>query len=262
MAIYKSHFSHGLLKKYSLVIGHLLDGIEVVRFKPDGTEDSRVPVPVQYAPKEKFIRNLVEDPDLTRKAAITLPKISYEMNGLQYSSERKLARNRTFAFRDASKGAMTVYAPVAYDIMYTAYVAAKTQEDMFQIIEQLVPAFAPDFTVTMRGINSPDISFDVPVTLDTIQPNDEYEGRFEDNRVIIWTLSFLLKGVLFGPVRKSGIIKHIDITMYDASELSKAAIDRQYIMDIDLEPFIDGVLLENIEATDPYTIKKEVTYGI
>jgi hypothetical protein len=262
MTIHTGHFYHSLLRNYTIVIGSILDGLEVIRYTNTGTEDSRIKVPVAYSPKEKFIRRLLEDPTLEAQPAMTLPRIGFEMTGMQYAPDRKLSSRQEFIFRsDTTSNIGRVYTPVAYDIIFEASIVAKTQEDMLQIIEQIVPFFTPDYTVSFRGIKTPTMNFDVPITLDTIQRSDNYEGRFEDRRMIIWTLSFVVKGFLFGPVRTGGIIKHIDLTYYDMSQVGVPQNQRQFIVDYDIEPYLNGVPLGNINYFDDYTIKTDVTYG-
>lgn len=263
MPLYNTHFHHSHLKNYAILVGTLLDGIDVVRFNQAGQEDSRVRVAVTHSPKEKFIRRLAEDPNLLAQPAITMPIIGYEMVSMNYAPDRKLSSKQKFVFVDpaGTKSPKIVYTPVPYDLVFEARIATKTQEDMMQIVEQIAPFFAPDFTVGFRGVKNPNIVFDVPVTLDYIQRRDEYEGRFEDNRVIIWTLGFVVKAFLFGPVREGGLIKHIDVPVYDIAEANKSPELRQYLVDYDIEPFIEGVPLANIQIDDPWTVKTTVTYG-
>lgn len=263
MSIHNNHFYHSLIKSYTVLIGSILDGIDVVKYKQDGTEDVRVRVPVVYSNKEKWVRRILEDPELKRQPAITLPRIGFEMNGMQYAPDRKLSGKQQFIFRSPTEAGKSyrVYTPVPYDFVFTASLIAKTQEDALQVIEQIVPFFTPDYTVNMKGIKNPNISFDIPITLDSVQKDDQYEGRFEDNRMIIWTLSFVLKGFLFGPVKESGIIKHIDMTMYHMDQLDVAPELRNFIVDYNIEPYINGVALADISFDDDYEIRTEILYG-
>lgn len=261
--MHSSHFHHSHLKNYAIVMGTLLDGIDVVRYNNLGQEDHRVRVAVTHSPKEKFIRRITEDPNLLAQPAMTLPIIGYELLQMQYAADRKLSSKQKFVFMDpaGAVGPKVVYMPVPYDMVFEASIATKTQEDMMQIVEQIVPFFTPDFTVSFRGVKNPVTVFDVPITLDSIQRRDDYEGRFEDGRMNIWTLTFVVKGWLFGPVREGGVIKHIDMTFYDMGELSKSPELRTFMVDYDIEPFIPGVPLADINFDDDYTIKTDVIYG-
>jgi hypothetical protein len=257
MAIYKSHFYHGLIKTYTIVMGSLLDGIDVVRFGQGGVEDSRVRVPVTYSNKEKFIQRIHSDPDLLRQPAIVLPRIAFEMVGMQYNPDRKLSGKHQFAYPNGVNGSYSIYTPVPYDFTFSVTIVAKTQTDALQIVEQLVPFFTPDYHVAVKGIGTPEISYDVGITLLTINPMDNYEGEFEERRTIQWNLSFLLRGFLFGPVREGHIIKTVDISLYDMSQLNLPANLQQYYYDYQFVPYINGVPLLNIASTDPWTVNTQ-----
>jgi hypothetical protein len=243
--IYKNHFYHELLRKYTLVVGSLLDGIDVVRFNPDGSEKSRQRVPVSYSEKEKFIQRTQSDPDLTRQAAIVLPRIGYEMGSLIYSPDRKISGKHKFVYIDSEQKSSVVYTPVPYDITFSATLIAKTQTDALQVVEQLVPFFTPDYTITMRGIGSPDIGFDVPITLSSVSQVDSYDGEFDQRRMIQWRFEFVVKGFLFGPIRESGIIKIVDVSLYDYSQLHVAPELQQYLINYNFVPYINGMPIPN-----------------
>ena len=260
--IYKQHFYHELLKKYTVVMGSLLDGIDVVRYNNLGTEESRQRVPVTYAAKEKFIQRTQSDPELLRQPAIVLPRIGFEMTGLSYAPERKISSKQKFAYRNGNSKSYTVYTPIPYDITFSATLIAKTQTDALQVVEQLVPFFSPDYVVTMKGIGTPEIGFDVPITLDAIGVQDSYEGDLEERRQIIWRFDFLLKGFLFGPVREGGVIKTVDVTVYDFEQLQITQANRQFLVDYNFVPYINGVPLANIGPDDPYTVQQTITYPI
>lgn len=263
MAIYKNHFYHGLIKKYTVVMASLIDGIDVVRFNPDGSENSRVRVPLSYSNKEKWVQKIISDSNMTdRQPAITLPRIGFELESLQYAPDRKLNSKNFFAFpitEDNTKK-YKIMQPVPYDFVYSFYAIAKTQEDMLQIIEQIAPFFTPDYTIEMKGINNPDIKYDVPISLMGIENNDNAQGGFEERRMIIWSFQFVLKGFLFGPVKQRGVIREVNVGIYDQEELNKSPELRNFIVDIGITPYIDGVPLEDIGPDDPYGISVTMDY--
>lgn len=258
--IYKQHFSHELLKKYAIIMGSILTGIDVVRYKPDGSEDSRQQVSVTYSAKEKFIQRTLSDPDLLRQPAIVLPRIGFEMTGISYAPERKISSRHKFIYKNGDNKTFIVYTPVPYDITYSATLIAKTQTDALQVVEQLVPFFTPDYVVTMKATGTPEIGFDVPITLDAVGVRDNYDGEFEDRRQIIWQFDFLVKGFLFGPVREGGIIKTVDVNMFDMDQLPVSPVNRQFLVNYNFVPFIDGVALADIGYDDPFTIVDTITY--
>lgn len=257
--IYKNHFYHELLKKYTIVMGSLLDGIDVVRYKSDGSEDHRQRVAVSYSPKEKFIQRIQSDPSLTRQSAIGLPRIGFEMVSISYAPERKISGKHKFIYPNGTDSSYNVYTPVPYDIVFSATLIAKTQTDALQVVEQIVPFFTPDYVIAMRGINVPEIGFDVPITLDAVSMSDSYEGELEERRMIQWRFDFVMKGFLFGPVREGGIIKTVDVSLYDHSQLELAPNLQQYLVNYKFTPYIEGVPLTNIGPYDPYSIEETET---
>jgi hypothetical protein len=259
MAIYKNHFYHGLIKSYTVVMGHMLDGIDVVRFKPDGTEDSRVRVPVVHSTKEKFIQRILSDESLARQPAIVLPRIAFELQGLMYNPQRKISGKHQFAYATSDNGTSSVYTPVPYDFEFTASIVAKTHSDALQIVEQIVPFFAPDYHVTFRGIGNPIIEYDVGITLDSVANDDSYSGELEDRRLIIWTLSFVVQGFLFGPVRNGSLIKTVDVSIFNMDELAKPAQNQEYLVNYNFVPYINGVPLVNIGIDAPWTVLETTT---
>ena len=260
MAIYKKHFYHGLIKSYTVVMGHMLDGIDVVRFKPDGSEDSRVRVPVVHSNKEKFIQRILSDENLTRQPAIVLPRIAFELQGMMYNPSRKISGKHQFAYATTDNSTSSVYTPVPYDFEFTASIIAKTHTDALQIVEQIVPFFTPDYHVTFRGIGDPTIEYDVGITLDTVANDDNYAGEFEDRRMIIWTLSFVMNGFLFGPIRNGSLIKEVDVSLFGMNELSKPVAHQNYLVNYNFVPYINGVPVQNIGVDDPWAIQQTTIY--
>lgn len=253
MAIYNNWFYHGAIKKYSKVFGFLFSGIDVVTLTSSNTEEKRVRVPISYANKQKWIQRLIEDPKLERQPAMTLPRMAYEIVGFEYDATRKISSRRNLCLKSddpEKKGALS--SPVPYNIHYSLYLTSKNEEDMMQMVEQIVPWFTPDYAFQMKGVTNPAFGFNVPVALNSIDTHDTYEGSFEDRRVIIWTLNFTMKAWIFGPYREGNVIKHIDITI---SDMDTDAL----LTDIDIEPFVEGKSLSEIEATDNYEIVTVIT---
>lgn len=221
MALFKDHFYHSLIKRYTTVMGSLFNNINLVRYNPDGTENHRIVVPVAYSPKEKFVQIIEQDQG--RKPAITLPRMAFELESMTYDSSRKQQKLQHFRFRNFIRGengepdhvsphAESVYTPVPYDFTYSLYIVTKSLDEMLQIVEQIIPAFNPDVTISMNAISEPQMTFDVPVSLAAISPSDSYEGGLTDRREIIWTLTFSLKGYLFGPLQDKNVILETDIS--------------------------------------------------
>lgn len=261
MAIYNQHFYHNTIRKYITVVGNLLNDLKVHHYDKDGTLLDERPVELVYSPKEKFISRLLADPELKTKEAINLPKIGYQMTSLMYDSSRKLANNRYFRFREQNAStASKLYTPQPWNFAFEATIIAKTQDDILQIVEQVVPFFGPDLVFSVKTISTPEVKFDIPISLVGVQPSDNFEGAFEDRRMIIYTLQFVLKGYLFGPIRTGGaIIKQVDVSLFEYAELDKPLNQRQAFSLIHIEPFIEGKTLEEINMDDDYVVKTTIT---
>jgi hypothetical protein len=90
------------------------------------------------------------------------------------------------------------------------YILTKTQEDGLQIIEQILPTFTPEYTLTVNVVPEMGIIMDVPIILESVNVVDEYDGNFQDRRFVTHTLNFQMKLNLFGPVSDQGIITQVN----------------------------------------------------
>ena len=221
MSLFQSHFYHGMVRRFTVAIGTLFSDMQVVRYNEDGTEHQRVTIPITYSNKEKFVQRLLMDPDHTKQEAITLPRFAFELTSLNYDGQRKLPKLQKYHFPKSAGENGSVYTPVPYDLVYTLYAVTKTQDEMLQIIEQIMPAFTPDFTISLVGLTEPESTFDFPVTMLDIVPSDSADGAFESRRQIMWSMTFLVKGIFFGPVSKRKIILYPEGTLHGWEELNQ-----------------------------------------
>ena len=171
-----------------------------------------------------------EDADLTKQVAITLPRIGFEIKNLSYDSGRKL--NRVQQFKKV-KGSETKqldaqYMPVPYNLELELYVMAKQSDDALQIVEQILPYFQPDYTLTINDMADMGIKRDVPIVLNSIGYEDSYEGDFTSRRALIYTLSFTAKFYLYGPVTSSKVIKTVQVDQYTDLEEKAPKREQRY----------------------------------
>ena len=187
-----------IIRKLVVGFGNLFDDITLVRYNPDQTEAERFIVPIAYATKEKYVQRLEGDANLDKKVQMTLPRMSFEMNGLTYDASRKQNTNIK-NFSNASGTVKSQYNPVPYNFDFSLYVYVRNVEDGTQIIEHILPYFTPDYTIKLNLIPEMGIIKEVPVVLNSTSYEVEYEGvRDSDPRLIIWTLNFTVKGFIFG----------------------------------------------------------------
>lgn len=197
-----------VIRKLVVGFGKLFDDITLVRYNPDLSEAQRTLVPIVYATKEMYVKRLEDDPNLDKKVSMTLPRMSFEMSGITYDATRKQNTNiKNFA--KTSDGVVAQYNPVPYNFDFNLYLYVRNIEDGTQIIEHIVPYFAPDYTIKLNLIPEMGIIKEVPVILNSATHEIEYEGagRTAETRMIIWTLNFTVKGFIFGKTSSAGLIK-------------------------------------------------------
>lgn len=197
-------YYHGVTRKLIVAIGNLFSGIQIERRNAQNIVEQIIDVPVAYGNREKWLQKLNEDPTLDKRVMITLPRIGFEMVGLEYDPTRKLNKITQFRSCDiATNGVVPFsYAPVPYNINFMVYVMTKTQDDALQIVEHILPFFTPQYVITVNLIPDLGIVQDIPFTLNGVDFNDSYEGQMENRREIIYTLSFTAKTEFMGPINK------------------------------------------------------------
>lgn len=257
MSIFKSEYDHQLIKKYCIAFGTLFDSMVIIRKDTNGVEQERYTIPLAYSPKEKFIQRIMADPELLRKEGITLPRMSYELTTMQYNAERKLSSKRTVGVTNTldSNTKIAFSNPVAYDLYFNLYIGAKTLTDMYQIIEQIFPAFTPDYTISLRVFDAvSNFNIDIPISLIGNNLQDNTFGDISERRVLIWTLQFILKGYLIGPVKNKPIIKTVDFDLQDINQESVIEADKIDLDSVRFIPVVDGKLLNEIYETDNWEL--------
>ena len=220
-------FYHETIRKVIVAFGTMFNNIHLVRKNNSGDIVQTMKVPLAYGPREKFLVRLREDADLTKQVAITLPRIGFEINNLTYDPARKMSRIQRFkkVKSTTTKQLDTQYMPVPYNLDVELYIMAKNSDDALQIVEQILPYFQPDYTITINDMVDMGIKRDVPVVLNSINYEDNYEGDFTSRRAIIYTLSFSAKFYLYGPVTSSKVIKTAQIDQY--ADLQDASPKRE-----------------------------------
>ena len=216
----KSHFYHEAIKRAVSVFGTMFNEIDIQRDNADGSTSQNVRVPLSYGPKQKFIARVDQAADLMdntkSRVAMTLPRMAFDIVGLNYDAERKLGKLKQYKLKDATDNTIlrTQFAPVPYNIQFGLYVLSKNTEDALQIVEQILPFFTPDFTVTMTTVPGTAEKRDVPIVLQDVSYSDEYEGDFQTRRIITWTMNFEMKTYLYGSIGSQEIIRDVRARTY------------------------------------------------
>lgn len=201
-------YYHGIIRKSIVAFGRLFSDIYIDRKQGDsvtGTTLQRLQIPLAYAPKEKWLVRIDGDPNLQNGVNTVLPRMSFEITGYQYDAARKTNRMQQIKAGDSNQKA-TVYTPVPYNIDVSLYILTKTQEDGLQILEQILPTFTPEYTLSVNAVPDMGVVIDVPIILNSVQVQDEYDGDFQTRRSVVHTLNFQMKLNLFGPMSNQNII--------------------------------------------------------
>ena len=220
----KNYYNEGI-RKLTIAFGQLFNNIIIENTSSTGAVTRRIRVPLAYAPKEKFLVRLEQQPNLDqREMAISLPRMGFEISGISYDPSRKLTRigklKKTHATDTGTQ--YFQYNPVPYNISFNLYSFTATAEGGLQIIEQILPYFQPDYTVTINAIPEMGIKRDVPITLNSVNYEDTYDGAFTTRRAVNYTLNFTAKTYLYGPISQQKVIKSTQADLYtDTDTTSK-----------------------------------------
>jgi hypothetical protein len=222
-----SHFYHQLTRKAVVLFGRLFDDITIIRKNTQtGKETSRFLVPIIYSPKEKMITRLFSDPDLMKSVGMILPRMSFEITGISYDATRKQNSLLRAAKSNTSTHVTASYMGVPYDITFALNIYARNIDDGTHIVEQILPFFNPDFTVTTNMIPDLGALKDIPVILNGVSNDIQYEGDFDSVRYVNWTLTFTMKMHYYGPISYPKIIRTVYANIYNDPSLQSGYITR------------------------------------
>ena len=228
--MFGTRFYNQGFKKLIVAFGQIFNNIVIQRTNSSGGVTARIKVPLAYAPKEKFLVRLDQQANLdSREFATSLPRMGFEITGLSYDSTRKLTRVQKYSKVKSGEDGKKMnynYSPVPYNISMNLYVFTATAEDGLQIIEQILPFFQPDYTVTVNVVPELNIKRDIPIVLGNIGYEDTYDGDFTNRRAVIYTLSFTAKTYLFGPMNNQGVIKQTQADVYTDTDTTSTREER------------------------------------
>ena len=252
--MFGTYFYHQTSRKMVVAFGTLFNNIEVRRTDSADAVVEVIKIPLSYGPKDKMLVRISQDPNLNPKVALTVPRMGFELTSMTYDGARKLntmGRN----VKKGTTGLKKQFNPVPYNWDFSLYVFVKNAEDGTQILEQILPFFTPEFTVTMTLVSGMTIKMDIPLALTSVTSEDTYEGDFATRRSIIWTLSFIMKGFLYPSVTDNA--KVITSSVVDTHLMSAAtAADPIYIVAEDSTPYaINYMILDKHEIDDATRIR-------
>ena len=211
--MFGGHFYHATLRKSVAVFGTLFNNINVVRLDGSGGVLSQVKVPLAYGPKQKFLSRIDQSTGSDASLAIKLPRMAFEITSLAQDTESNLPKRNKIVENHASDVSKkkTISHYTSYDIGMSLYILTKSQDDGLQVLEQILPYFQPDYTVTIKPVDNFDLKQDVPVVLTAATIQDDYEGDYATRRVLVYQLDFTMKMKFFGPTGDVGLIREVNV---------------------------------------------------
>ena len=247
-----TYFYHEILRKTVIAFGTLFNDIHIHHKNSDNGDISDIRVPLSYAPIQKFLARLEQQPELNKATQITLPRMAFEMISIQYDPTRKAGVSQTFKASDGSN-LKKVFMPVPYNIGFELNLLSKLNDDALQVTEQILPFFQPSFNLTVDLIDSIGEKRDIPVVLDNISFQDNYEGDFSTRRALIYTFRFTAKTYLFGPIADTtdGLIRKVQVDYYSDTDTQRAKREMRYTVTpdpIDAGPDDDFGFNETLET--------------
>ena len=224
------YYYHEIIRKTIIGFGTLFNDIHIRHAGEGGTNHSEIKVPLAYGPSQKFLARIQQQADLNKAVQITMPRMSFEMTNISYDATRKSSLVQTFKACDDGSRAKKVFMPVPYNIGFELNILSKLNDDSLQILEQILPYIQPHFNLTIDLIDSIGEKRDIPIILESIGFQDDYEGNFDTRRALIHTLQFTAKTYLFGPVADSsdGLIRKVQVDMYTSTDVKTAKREVRY----------------------------------
>jgi len=203
------YFYNEIFRKTIISFGTLFNNITIKQ------EGSTVKVPLAYGPIQKFLARLEQAPNLSQATQISLPRMSFEFTGLTYDPSRKVTTTQQFTVKNPDDGTdiKKAYMPVPYNMQFELAIMCKLNDDALQIVEQILPYFQPQYNLTVQLVESVKEKRDIPIVLENVTMQDDYEGDYTTRRVLMYTLRFTAKTYLFGPITSAtkDIVKSVSV---------------------------------------------------
>ena len=217
--MFGQYFYHEKVRKCVAIFGRLFNDIYVIRTNSAGVGISQVKVPLSYGPQRKYLERIRENESLydDTKVAIKLPRMSFEITNFAYDTERQLTKTSAFnTTGTTASDRKKFFPPVPYTINFQLNIYAKSQDDALQVVEQIIPYFNPQYTLTIKPFPTdyPDFKEDIPIIIQGVSFQDDFEGQLDTRRTIIYALDFEMKVSFHGPISTSGIVRSAITDVY------------------------------------------------
>lgn len=256
------YFYNEILRRTIISFGTLFNDISIKHLNSSDQVVSVIKVPLAYGPTQKFLARLEQSPDLNKPTSITLPRMSFEFTGLVYDPSRKVTTTQSFVTKDPNDGSETkkAYMPVPYNMQFELSIMAKLNDDALQIVEQILPYFQPAYNLTVDLVESIQEKRDIPIVLENITMQDDYEGNFTTRRVLLYTLRFTAKTYLFGPISSAtkDIVKQVTVNYLTGTSRDNTSREVVFSAEPRAIKNYTGIILTNL-AKDISTTETLIT---
>ena len=227
------HFYNQHIRKAIISFGTIFNDINIERKNSAGAVTQALRVPLSYSTKQKFMTRIARVSDTTTRGevALTLPRMGFEINGLNYDPARKVGpiqKTKVVGTGDDVNTVRQVFASAPWNMDLALYIFAKNQDDGLQILEQIIPYFNPDFNVTINDLPTMGIKRDLKITLDNVSYEDEYEGEYANRLSVVWTLNFTMRLNFYSHVSNAEVIKTAIANIFneDGNELTPFSLSK------------------------------------
>jgi len=226
------YFYNEILRRTIISFGTLFNSITIKQTNASDDIVNTIRVPLAYGPTQKFLARLEQSPDLNKPTAMTLPRMSFEFTGLTYDGSRKVTTTQQYTVKDPNDGSESkkVYMPVPYNMQFELSIMSKLNDDALQIVEQILPYFQPSYNLTVELVDAIQEKRDIPIILENITMQDDYDGDFTTRRVLLYTLRFTAKTYMFGPATSAtkDIIKKSTISYLTGTDTANTQRSLSY----------------------------------
>lgn len=177
------------IRAYIVLFGSLFSRVTLTR------EGDPFIVPISFSPKDKMIQRILTDPDIDKTVALTLPRLGYDLIDITINNSLRLQHRNIYCDKDGNR----YQAPTPVTLTFMLYLLTKNAVDANYVTQQILPFFLP--TLSTRVTIGP-IRYTVPITLQKVSRQDDFEGPVAERRYIEWNFTFevnaWLPGALIG----------------------------------------------------------------
>lgn len=213
----QTHYYHEGIKKAVAIFGSRFNGMQIKRYSDASTVDHTIDVPITYSPIQKYLARIKADADANRKVSIRYPVMSFEITDISRRDDRSVTPSQKIRYTDGK----THFVPVPYDIGFQLNIISNRSEDTLQLVEQILPMFAPKMAISANLLDNIDQEWSIPLIMTNVSMTDSYDGDFITRRAIIWQINFVMQYYFFGPVSTPALIKFVKTNIYSDENMTQ-----------------------------------------